>query len=115
MAVPVFLSAAVRTCTPFSRFSFHAYDWTFEGRQIADRIVEALQRLESDIALSKQIVAQHTSLSVEMLDRLYSRAPTPAILAPEEAKTRGIVQEIVELNPLGEKQENIALWTVDWG
>ncbi len=114
MAIPVFLAGRKRTCTPFSRFFFHAYDWGFEGRQMSDRIAEALQRLDSDIKLSSEITQRHTTLSAERLSELYGRAPKPTIFTPEQAKECGIVDEIVELNPTGEIQTNVALWTVGW-
>jgi ATP-dependent protease ClpP protease subunit len=113
-AVPVFLAGHKRTCTPFSRFFFHAYDWGFEGRQMSDRIAEALQRLDSDIKLSRQIVEKFTSIPGETLDTLYRRAPTPTIFTPAEAKDVGIVEDVIELNPTGVMQPNVAVWTVGW-
>jgi ATP-dependent protease ClpP protease subunit len=113
-SVPVFLGGHRRTCTPFARFFFHAYDWGFEGRQMSDRIAEALQRLRSDIALSRQIAERHTSLSSERLDQLYATSPTPTIFTPEEARQVRIVEEVLELNPTGAAQANVALWTVGW-
>lgn len=114
MGIPVFLAGHRRTCTPYSRFSFHAYDFMFEGRQMSDRIVEALQRLDSDVSISRQIVEQHTTIPPEKLDTLYGRAPTPTIMLPDEAIEFGLVEEIVELNPKGEVQPNVAVWTVVW-
>lgn len=114
MAVPVFLAGHKRTCTPFSRFFFHAYDWGFEGRQMSDRIAEALQRLDSDIKLSEEIAKKHTKIPADRLAELYGRTPKPTIFTPEEAKALGIVEDIVELNPTGEPQPNVALWTVGW-
>jgi ATP-dependent protease ClpP protease subunit len=114
MAIPVFLAGTKRTCTPYSRFFFHAYDWGFDGRQMSDRIAEALQRLDSDINISRDIVAKHTTIPAEKLSTLYGRAPQPTIFRPEEAKEVGIVEGIVELNPTGENQPNVAVWTVAW-
>ena len=114
MALPVFLAGHRRTCTPYARFFFHAYDWGFEGRQMYDRIFEALQRLKSDIDISRKIVEKHTTISTEKLDTLYREAPTPTIFLPTEAKQYGIIHDITELNPTGAKQENVAVWTVGW-
>lgn len=114
MAVPVFLAGHKRTCTPYSRFFFHAYDWSFEGRQMSDRIAEALKRLDSDIKLSREITQRHTKLEAARLDELYGRSPAPTIFTPEEAKEFGIIDGIVELNPNGIIQPNIAVWTVGW-
>ena len=113
-AIPVFLAGHKRTCTPYSRFFFHAYDWGFDGRQMSNRIAEAMQRLDSDIKLAADIAARHTSIPLEQLDEMYSRAPTPTILTPEEAKAVGIVESVVELNPSGKAEGSVALWTVNW-
>ena len=114
MAIPVFLAGHLRTCAPFSRFFFHAYDWGFTGRQMSDRIAEALQRLDSDIKISCDIARKHTNITAEQLDLFYRRAPTPTIFTPQEAKKVGIVDEIVELNPTGAAEPNVAIWTVGW-
>ena len=114
MAVPVFLAGHERTCSPVSRFFFHAYDWEFEGTQMSDRIAEALKRLNSDIDLSREIAARHTKIPKERLTRLYATNPDPTIFTPQEAKRFAIVDDIVELNPEGESQDDVALWTVGW-
>ncbi len=114
MAVPVFLAGHERSCSPYARFFFHAYDWEFEGTQMSDRIVEALKRLNSDIDLSREIAARHTKIPKERLLRLYATNPDPTIFTPQEAKRFAIVDDIVELNPDGEKQDDVALWTVGW-
>jgi ATP-dependent protease ClpP protease subunit len=114
MAVPVFLAGHERTCSPYARFFFHAYDWEFEGTQMSDRIAEALKRLNSDIDLSREIAARHTKLPKERLLRLYATNPDPTIFTPQEAKRFAIVDDIVELNPKGENQDDVALWTVGW-
>lgn len=110
-AVPVFLAGHKRTCTPFSRFFFHAYDWGFSGRQLSDRIAEALQLLHSDIELSRDIAARHTSIPPDRLDELYRTAPTPTIITPDEAVKLGIIEEITELNPTGAIQADTVIWT----
>lgn len=114
MAIPVFLAGKPRTCAPFCRFFFHAYDWAFDGRQMSDRIAEALQRLDSDIKLSCEIAQKHTRISAERLASLYGRAPQPTIFTPDQAKECGIVEDIVELRPSRESQGNVALWMVGW-
>lgn len=103
-----------RTCSPYSRFFFHAYDWGFDGRQMSDRIAEALKRLDSDIKLSRDITQRHTSIPANRLDELYGRAPTPTIFDPTEAKQLGIVDDVLELNPTGAVQPGAAVWTVGW-
>lgn len=113
-SIPAFVSGHKRTCTPYSRFFFHAYDWGFEGRQMRDRVTEALQRLDSDIQLARQIVEKHTKISADKLDVLYGPAPTPTIIMPNEAKDLGLVEEIIELNPEGTPQPDVAMWTVGW-
>ena len=75
-----------------------------------DRIAEALQRLESDIQLSREIVEQHTRMASDRLDMLYRKAPTPTILTPDQAKEVGIVSDILELGIAPDTQ----IWTVDW-
>ena len=81
---------------------------------MSDRIAEALMRLDSDIKLSREITARHTTIPPTKLDELYGRAPTPTIFTPDEAKQVGIVTEILELNPTGTAQPNVAVWTVGW-
>jgi ATP-dependent protease ClpP protease subunit len=115
MAVPVFLAGHVRTCTPFSRFFFHAYDWGFEGRQMSDRIAEALKRLRSDIQLSREIAERHTRIPADKLDSIYSTSPDPTIFTPNEAKDLGIVENVIELNPTGKAEPNVAIWTTGAG
>lgn len=112
MGLPVFMAAHQRTCSPLSRFFFHTYDWGFEGRQTLDRIAEASQRLESDIKLSREIIERHTRIPAETLAEVYSRATKPLIMTPHDALTTGVVSEIIELNPDGEIQPDVAIWTV---
>ena len=109
-AIPVFLAGHTRTCAPFSRFFFHAYDWGFEGRQMVDRIAEALQRLESDIQIAREIAQRYTRMASDQLDVLYRKAPTPTILTPSQAREVGIVSDILELGIAPDAQ----VWTVDW-
>ncbi len=81
---------------------------------MTDRIAEALQRLESDVRLSRQIAEKHTTIPKDRLDAIYRNSPTPTIFTPQEAKTFGIVEDIVELNPTGAPEPNVAIWTVGW-
>ena len=69
-----FFSLDTRAPIPFSRFFFHAYDWGFEGRQMVDRVAEALQRLESDIQISRKIGATHPYDSGSARHSLYQSA-----------------------------------------
>jgi ATP-dependent protease ClpP protease subunit len=114
MAVPAFVAGHRRTCSPYSRFFFHAYDWAFDGRQMSDRIAEALQRLQSDIGMSKDIMEKHTKIAADRLSDLYGTSPKPTIFTPVQAKDAGIVDDIIELNPTGIAEPNVALWTVGW-
>jgi len=114
MAIPVFLAGHSRTCTPYSRFFFHAYDCGFEERQTIGQITEVLKRLENDIKISNEIVAKYTKIPPEQLKKLYNNSPTSAIFTPQEAQKVGIVEKITELNPMGILQPGIALWTVGW-
>jgi ATP-dependent Clp protease protease subunit len=113
-AVPVFLAGHNRTCSPISRFFFHAYDWSFAGKQLAEQITEATQRLDSDIELSRQIVGRHTTMPPGTLSGIYRRSPNPLVVEPSQAKEWGLVHEIVELNELGQVQPNVAVWTVGY-
>lgn len=113
-AIPVFLAGHKRTRTPSARFFFHVYDWGFEGKQTPDRISEAVIRLESDIAAAKAIVGERTSILPERLDQMYRNAPSPTIYTSEEAKEAAIVSDILLLNPDGQPEPNVAMWTVGW-
>lgn len=114
MAIPVFLAGHKRTCTPYSRFFFHAYDWGFEGRQMSNRITEALKRLESDIKISNEIVAKHTKIPHKQLNKFYDDTSIPTIFTPQEAQEVSIVKKITELNSTGITQPGTSLWTVSW-
>lgn len=114
MAVPAFCGAAKRSCSTIARFSFHAFDYGFEGRQSLDRILEASQRLRDDIEIARKIVAERTRIPAERLDTLYSPTPDPTIFSPDEAKQFGLVDEILDINPTGAAQPNTAIWTVNW-
>lgn len=114
MAVPVFCGAHKRTCATLTRFSFHTYDWGFEGRQTYDRILEASQRLKDDIDLSRKIVGDNSRIPPDRLAALYRPAAEPTILNAQEAKQFGLVEEIIEINPSGTAQTGTVLWTVNW-
>ena len=77
---------------------------------MVDRIAEALQRLESDIQLARQIAERHTNISAVDLERFFQKAPTPTILTPEQAKAAGIVSDITDRGTAA----NTILWTVNW-
>jgi len=113
-AIPVFLGGHQRTCAPTARFFFHVYDWGFEGRQTLGRISEAMVRLESDIAAARTIVGERTRIPPERLGEMYRSDPKPTIYTPEEARKVGIVSDILLLNPGGQPEPNVAVWTVGW-
>jgi ATP-dependent protease ClpP protease subunit len=114
MAVPVFCGARKRTCATLARFSFHTYDYGFDGRQTYDRIIEAFQQLGADIELSRKIVGDNTKIPADRLATLYRPAVEPTIFDAQQAKEFGLVEDIVEINPTGSAQEGVALWTVNW-
>jgi ATP-dependent protease ClpP protease subunit len=114
MAVPAFCGAAKRTCASIALFSFHAFDWTFEGRPTYSRIKEAEERLSNDIEIARKIVAARTKIPADKLQSLYHPSPTPTIFDPSEAKQNGLVDHILDLNPSGAAQSNTVLWTVNW-
>ena len=114
MGVPVFLAGGRRTATPISRFFFHPYHWSFEGKQTCTAIEEASIQLDNDIALCRRIAERHCSFPVEILSKLYSRNPIPTIYTPDEALEFGLIEEVIELNPQGIVQQDVALWTVSW-
>jgi ATP-dependent protease ClpP protease subunit len=114
-AVPVFLAGHYRTCAPLSRFFFHAGAWTFPSEgQGSDRIAEALNLLDDDSRIARQIVTENTSIPKDKLKTLHGRTPAPTIINPEDAKLWGLVSEIVELNPSGTPEPGVAVWTVGW-
>jgi ATP-dependent protease ClpP protease subunit len=114
MGIPVFLGGHRRTCEPFSRFFFHTYDWGFDRRVTLDEMSEASERLKQDIAVSREIIQKHTTVPSHVLDALSRRSTTTQLAEPDQAKTWGLVDEIVELNPTGQPQPNVAVWTVGW-
>lgn len=114
IAVPAFLGAAKRTAAPHARFFFHGYDWTFAPNQTPARIEEAIERLKHDIAMSRQIVEQNTTIPPETLNNVYAHAPSPMIVEPEQALGFGIIQSIYEMNAAGAAQPDVAVWTVNW-
>lgn len=113
-AVPVFVGGHRRTCAPDARFFFHAYDWGFDGRQVGERIAEAMIRLDSDIDLARGIVERHTNIPAETVKAIYCRSPRPVVVAPSQAVEWGIVEQVTELNPDGGVQPGVTVWTVGW-
>lgn len=112
IAVPVFLAAQKRTCSPFSRFLFHPNDWRFDGSQIRDHIAEPIQRADNEIGFLREIVEARANIPREILDTLYESAPT--IISPEKAKRWGIVHDILHLDDQGSLQSKVEVCTADW-
>ena len=106
-AIPVFLAGNRRTCAPLTRFFFHEYHWTFSGPQTLNRIGEAVQRLRSDIELSREIVKSRAQISPEILRALDGQAPS-VILSSEEAKTHGLVEDVLDLSANGDDGMRVA-------
>lgn len=114
-SVPVFLAGRRRTCTPSSRFFFHAFRWSFgEGSQSLDQIDEAGRRVVHDAQLAREIAERHTAIPAETLADLYSRQAVPTIVEPQQALDWGLVEEIAELNSEGVRQHDVRVWTVSW-
>ena len=109
-AIPVFLAGETRTGSPMSRFFLHEYDWTFKGRQTLNRIEEAVQRLRSDIEISRQIIETRTQVPGNILEALDGRS-TPEILSAEQAKTHGFIDEVLELGQHGLDGMNVSVWS----
>jgi ATP-dependent protease ClpP protease subunit len=80
-AVPMFLAGTKRTCSPFARFFFHEYHWTFSGEQTLHRIDEAVKRLKSDIELARQIMKARSKIDEPIFKSLDGGA-APAIVPP---------------------------------
>ena len=114
MGIPVFLGGHRRTCEPTTQFFVHTYDWGFSGRVTLDQMSEAVARLNNDIRVSREIFEKHTKVPSEVLDVLVRRDKTARIIDPQQARAWGLVDEVVELNPTGGDQANVALWTVSW-
>jgi len=79
---------------------------------VAERIAEAMQRLDHDISMAHEIVSRHTAMPAETLLSIYNRSPSPVVVSPSQALEWGIVHEIVDLNPAGISQPGVAIWTV---
>jgi ATP-dependent protease ClpP protease subunit len=109
-AVPVFLAGSKRTCSPFARFFFHEYVWGFDGSRTLYQIDEATDLLKSDIEFARKIMRSRANLPSKILQTLDGQAD-PTIVEPPEAKTYGLVEEIVELGKTGAGDMNVAVWT----
>lgn len=109
VAVPVFLAGQKRTCSPFSRFFFHAYQGRFGARQTKDRIAEEAQSVNSDLDFSRKIVEARAKVPREVLDRLYEPDTMSTILDAGQAKKWGIVHDVLQLNGQNSPQPNVAV------
>ena len=99
-----------RTSAPFARFFFHEYHWVFNGRQTLNRIDEAVNRLRSDIELSRKIIETRAQVPAEILQTLDGRSPS-TVLSPEEAKAFGLVEEVGDLSESGDGGMRVAVWS----
>jgi ATP-dependent protease ClpP protease subunit len=109
-SVPVFLAAPTRSCAPLARFFFHEYDWGFDGRQTLRRINEAVQRLNNDIQMAREIIKTRTKAGADILQALDGTA-SPKVLLPEEAKRLGFIDEVCDLGKTGPDGMPVAVWT----
>lgn len=114
-AIQIFLSATKRTCEPNCRFFFHAFDYTFpQGGMTPDQIEAAQLVLDIDRNTCKKIVQQNATIPSAELDALYIRHTAPTFIDAQKAKTWGMVRDVLDLNPTGELQPNVAIWSVGW-
>ena len=98
-----------------SGVKFPCYDYTFgEGGRTADHIEEAQLILDVDRESCKKIAQRSTTIPSADLDAFYNRHTIPTIVDAQKAKAWGMVQDIMILNPTGQSQPNVAVWTVGW-
>jgi len=114
MGVPVFLAGTTRTCSPFSRFYFHPFAWTFDSSQRLDGLDDVGERMLNDVLSVRKIVSERANLPAELAETLYGRGSRPAVADPEKAVEWGLVEAIEELNPKGEVQPDATVWSVTW-
>lgn len=114
-AIPIFLSAKARTCTPTCRFMFHAFDYGFgPGSQTPALIEQAQLQLDTERTRCKEITRLNSTIPSAALDGFYNRHTMPSIVDATQAKVWGMVQDVFLLNPTGVAQPNVAVWTVGW-
>ena len=109
-AIPLFLGAEKRTCEENARFFFHEYDWGFTERQTLQRIDEAVQRLNSDIQIARDIIRERSNIDLAILDTLDGTAK-PVVVTPRKAREMGLVSDILTLPTSGPDGAPIAIWT----
>ena len=107
-AIPVFLAGSNRTCEPIARFFFHEYNWGFSERQTLFRITEAIEQLQSDIDLSRQIIRNRTNnqVSTDLLQALDGTV-SPVIITPEEAKEFALVNDVCSIANTGSNEIDV--------
>ena len=109
-AIPVFLAADDRTAEPSARFFFHEYHWTFKGSQTLNRIGEAVKRLSSDIDAVKKIINARASVPDDLLKSVSGCAPS-ALIDVTEAKTFGLINDVLSLGKTGRDGMKVAVWS----
>jgi len=114
MAFPVFLGVSMRTASPTASFLMHSFDYTFEGKQSIAQIEEALLRLKADAASYRSAVTLSTKIAADTVNKVLTAHLPPIVYHAEDAKAAGIVSEVVELNPDGQDQGGVQVWTVGW-
>lgn len=114
MGVVVYLAGHERTCSPASRFFFHPFAWTFDSSQSLDGMNQVSIRFRNDVEAARKIVRQRSNMPPAMARRLYGRGSRAVVVEPERALEWGIAQKILELNPEGNTQRDVTLWTVTW-
>lgn len=114
MGVPIFLAGQTRTCSPFSRFYFHPFAWTFDSAQRLDGMDDVGERFLNDVMSARRIVGERARLPADLMETLYGRGSRPVVADPAKALEWGLASVIEELNPKGETQPDVTLWTVTW-
>ena len=93
----IYLAGQSRLASRSSSFMFHGvgFDVLHRERFEERNLLEHLDSIRSDQRLISRIISERTGIGAEEADALFLRA---AFLAAEEAKTRGIVHEVGDIN-----------------
>lgn len=109
-AIPVFLAGSRRTSSPIAQFFFHEYGWTFTEHQTAKQIDTIVERLRSDIELTREIIKARTQAPHEILQTLDGRSPAH-IVSSEDAMAFGLVEDVSEISDRGDNGMRVVVLT----
>lgn len=112
ISVFAFLAGHRRTCAPSATFEFHPFAWAFNKPVSIIDMQFAIDRMQRDSDLAKEIVRRHTHAKQEDVDRLFG--VTPVILSSSEAVGMGLVHDILDLNDDAHHQENVRIASINW-